>query len=407
MSQFSVLRESFPLVATSFVNKCGQIGLSLLPILIIEQNIPASAGALALGVIKASAFIGTYFGGWCSDRLGLRRTLIFSFLMTGIGLGLLPVFPTLAGVIVFGIVAQTGHAMFPSAARLMLTETLPSKRLQEGIGWLRSANNAGQIVSFSLGALFSKLGTSAFFFLDSGTSFIAALIGYRLLPNKKMAVKSSVAAPLEASDQHVSVRELLTKKGLKNKKVRLFLMCSLVIALFSLIYEMLMIGVAAKSKIIFEEDGLKLYSQFMIINTVLCTVFAVPASRYFKSLGKVLFWGLFLLGIGGALSLHGAPSKLDLFIGALCMTFGEIIFTSMAQFTLLQLTPNSRQRGALYSVSLIFQKVGVTTAGFITLPLVMAGGHGALVVGVLTAISLIVSWYFLKMLKEPSSPFKG
>lgn len=396
--QPTALKESFPLVFTSFVNKCGQIGLNLLPILIIEQKIPPGDGALALGIIKASAFIGTYLGGWSSDRLGLRRTLIFSFLLTAIGLGLLPSVPTLFGILILGIIAQTGHAMFPSAARLMLTELLPRQRLQEGIGWLRSANNAGQIVSYSLGALFAGLGTIAFFYLDAVTSMMAALIGVRFLPRGKPApTPASEAPPIE---NMVSVRDVFTKKGLKNKRVRAFLLCSVVIALFVLIYEIMMIGVAAKSKLQFGENGLKIFSQFMIINTVLCALFAVPAARFFKNLKQVLTWGILIVGVGGAISLHGSPSKLDLFMGALLMTLGEIIFTSMAQFTLLQLTPNSRQRGALYSVSLIFQRMGMTIAGFITLPLVMAGGHGAAAVGILTVLTLIVIGIFLKQLES-------
>ncbi|MGE3975899.1 MAG: MFS transporter [Bdellovibrionales bacterium] len=402
MKKPEALRESFPLVFTSFVNKCGQIGTSLLPIFIIEQKISAEDGALALGIIKASAFVGTYLGGWCCDRIGLRYTLILSFLLTAVGLGALPLFPSLLGILVFGIIAQAGHAIFPSAARLMLTETLPPRRLQEGIGWLRSANNAGQIVSYSLGAAFATLGTVAFFYMDALTSVLAAILGYKMLPRSRATPNPSEQLP--ANDHHVSVRELLTKKGLKNKKIRLFLLCSIVIALFSLIYEMMIIGVAAKSKIIFEEDGLKLFAQFMVINTILCAILAVPASKYFKSLSKVLVWGLLMVGIGGAISLHGSPSRIDLFLGALFMTFGEIIFTSMAQFTLLQLTPNSRQRGALYSVSLILQKVGITVAGFITLPLVIAGGHGAVAIGVLTLISLGVVWYFLSQLSENLKP---
>lgn len=384
------LRESFPLILTSFVNKCGQIGLTLLPILIIEKGISVSEGSLILGAVKASAFIGTFFGGWSSDNWGLKRTMLVSFVACGIGLGLLPLMPTVLGMLICGVVAQMGHAMYPSAARMMLTEMLPQSRLKEGVGWLRTANNGGQIVSYGFGTLFAGLGTAAFYYLDSITSFVAAAIGFFLLSPHVAQNKKHEVAEIDS----VSVLQLLHPKSLKNQSIRLFLHCALLIGLYALIYEVLMIGVAAKTKLIFGDEGLKIFSQYMIVNVILCTLFAVPAARFFKNARKTFVWGFLILGVGGAISLHASPGRLDLFAGSFLMTFGEIIFSSMSQYTMLSLIPASRQKGSLYSLSVIIQKVGVVVAGLITLPLVVNGGLASIAIGVLTVSSLLLTWLF-------------
>lgn len=381
------LRDILPLVFTSFVNKCGQIGLTLLPILILEKNIPVHEGSVILGTVKAAVFVGTYLGGWSSDTLGLRYTILISFLGCAIGLGGLPFVPTTLGLLVLGVIAQTAHAMFPSAARMMLKTLLPGERLQQGVGWLRAANNGGQIVSYGLGAIFASFGTLAFFYLDAITSLLACVLGFFLLPKHTKKVE-------EPGEDSIGVWQLLNPKNLRNPAISMFLHCSVLFGLFTLMYEIVMIGVASKAKIIFGNEGLRIFSEYMVINTVLCTIFSVPAATYFKDPKKTFLGGIFIIGLGGAVSLHAAPSRLDLYLGSLLVTLGEIVYASTAQYTLIKLVPKSKKTGSLYSISIIIQKIGIVVAGIVTLPLVVNGGHAAVAVGVITVATLALTVIF-------------
>jgi len=165
------LKEAFPLVFTAFVNKCGQIGLSLLPMLLVEKKLGVGEASLVLGTVKASALLGIFLGGYFADKWGLRLSLVSSFLFTGFGLGILPVSEGIILISALAIMAQVGHMMYPSAARLMLNQTISRTRLQEGVGWLRTANNAGMIVSYGLGILFSPYSNSSSHFMNWSLEF--------------------------------------------------------------------------------------------------------------------------------------------------------------------------------------------------------------------------------------------
>lgn len=362
--------------------------------LLVEKGLSASQGSFVLGSVKISALIGTYFGGFSSDRWGLRTTILLSFFLTAIGFSLLPIVDLIVVVTLCGVISQIGHAMFPSAARLMLSEIHGPKRLQEGIAWLRTANNAGQIVSYTVGAVFAFLGTGFFFFVDAATSFLAAAIGYKYLhdPAKKTS-KSDLPAKFSTK------KLLLAFKG-TDPKPKLFVLCTIATTLFSMNYEMVIIGTAAKTKLLYKEDGLTLLSWFMLINTILCTISAVPAARFFHNIKFTFRIGTLLSCLGGIVALSNSPSKDQIFFGAFLITAGEIIFTSMAQYALLLCTPESSNKGVLYSMALLIQKTGGIIAGFISLPLLVYGNYAKYVFSINLIVTFLVAQRFFILLRK-------
>ena len=65
----STFRRSLPLITTSFINKTGTIGLSLVPMILVERHLSAGQSSLVMTLIKASTLGGTLLGGLSSDRL--------------------------------------------------------------------------------------------------------------------------------------------------------------------------------------------------------------------------------------------------------------------------------------------------------------------------------------------------
>src|SRR5690606_24184784 len=113
---------------------------------------------------------------------------------------------------------------------------------------------------------------------------------------------------------------LFTSEVYKNKKLFVFVIASMISSLIWLGIETVSIGVSAKAKILYGDDGLKVYSIFWVINTIFCTALAVPATRWFKNTKKAFTLGTIFIGIGGMLSLHGAPTKEVLFVGSFFVT---------------------------------------------------------------------------------------
>jgi len=354
-----VFRRSLPLLATSFVNRCGTIGLSLLPILLVERHVPAAQAALVMSVVQAAGTAGVLGGGLLADRAGASRAVLASFLLQGVGLGLLPLAPALWAVTLLAVAARVGQSMFMSPARLLLVDWMPHDDQQEAIGWLRTANNAGQIVSYTLGAVFSALGVLPLMLFDAATSLAAATLGAPLLRRRRVAAP----VPRTGADAGTPGAAVLV---------------AVCIGGFTFLYELFMTGTAASFRLRFGEDGLRLFSTAMVVNTVLCTLLGVWAARRLRDPRSVFPAGMALTAAGVLLALHPDAGKPAIFLGVLVATLGEVVFASIAPFVLLRLLPEGRGRGARHGGLLVLQDLGRIGGAAAAFPFVVHGGSPVL-----------------------------
>src|SRR6185503_16512821 len=96
MANKTAFEQSRPLLLTSFTNKMGSIGLSLIAILLVEKGATTAQGSFVLACLKAMIVTGTLVGGALSDRVGPRTLVLGAFLLSAIGLAGLPFGGTLA-----------------------------------------------------------------------------------------------------------------------------------------------------------------------------------------------------------------------------------------------------------------------------------------------------------------------
>lgn len=362
--------------------------------LVVAKGLLPHQGTLIVGFVKTASLVGVYIGGLCSDKLGMKFTVMISFFLTTFGLGVLPLPSEIYLIVLLAVIAQVGNSMFPSAARLMLAELLGAHRLKEGYGWYRLANNLGQIVSYTLSATFAYLGIMFFFYFDALTTLIAMLLGIYVLPDLK-------TPSVVDKTNHLSSRTLFTKHIYKNKSIFLFVIASLIVALFLMCFEMIVIGVSAKSSLVFGNRSLRIFSTFMVINTILCAIFAIPASKYFKNLKHVFVAGILILVSAGILSLQGRPTEISLFLGAFLWSLSEIIFASMSQYSLILFTPENTHKGTFYSFSIILQRIGVVIAGFIAMPLTVYGNYAIYAFTIIGIVTLALIYVLMRTLRHP------
>ena len=131
----------------------------------------------------------------------------------------------------------------------------------------------------------------------------------------------------------------------------------------------------------------------MVLNTVLCSIFAVFAARSIRNPNVVFPLGIILVASGAAIVTAGLDSKWIIFIGVSVFSFGEIIFTALAQFVLIRTTPASEDQGSLYGLSLVVQSMGRILGAALAFPLVVHGSHP--VTFILLSASLVLLLSFL------------
>lgn len=403
----SLIKKTFPLLFVSFINTIGKIGLTLLPLLLVEKQISTDDSSAIMGTVKGFRLLGLWGGGWLGDVVGLRATMILSFILNGAGLLLLPLMAGVGTLGLAAVAAQVGNSMYPSSARLLLVRLIGRGEQQEALGWLRMSNNLGQIVAFGSGALFAGLGAAFFMYFDATTSLLAAITAYFLFKNLGQATKRQ---PREANSNAGSSGGEGLSSGEGIRPWIVFYAAAMISCCFTVIYEIYMIGASAKYRIVFGSDGLAIFSTALVINTTICTVLAVPAARWIKKPQIAIPIGIFLTALGTSVltfpqlsdsSLERSTLLTWVYLGAFLVTIGEVVFASLISLVLIRKTPSHpKWGGSIYGTALVIQAFGAVVAGVITFPMIVHGTQGWTILVAMLGVSALLMLLIWRDLKE-------
>ena len=374
-------RQSRPVLLTTFTNKVGSIGISLITILLVKRGVSTGEGTMVLSALKATMLAGTLAGGVLSDRLGSRTLVLAALLLSATGLGLLPFQTSLWMILLFGVIAQFAEALMNVVQRLLLMDQVDFAHQKEALGWMRMVANFAQIFSFSIAALGSSLGVMPLMLFDASTSLTAFGVGRVILPR-------APAAPAKG-------RGLGGGTGGGHASKSAFFRCALVLMGWSFFYELFLEGGAGRLEMLHPGQGLRRFSTMMILNTVLCAAFAVQATRLFQKSWRAITGGMLLTALGVLVAGWGMASQGWVFGGMFLMTLGELMIGAVAQYTLMRLTPGDRNAGFYYSLGITLMQGGRILGASLAFPLlihaVSLAPFTAIILAVLAA-QLVVLW---------------
>jgi MFS family permease len=335
----------------------GSIGLSLIPILLVKRNVSTAEGALVLSTLKATILIGTLAGGALSDRFSSRGLTLAALLMSAVGLGFLPFQASILLILAFGILAQFAEALLNVVQRVLLMDQVDVVHQKESLGWMRMVANFAQIFSYSIAAAAAGLGVAPLMVLDASTSLFAFLLGHRILPRKSAD---------GAKDRGLTAG----KDGVFASKAA-FLGCSLVLMGWSFFYELFLEGGAGRLEVLHPGEGLRRFSSMMILNTVLCAIAAVHATRFFHKAWIAITGGMLLTALGILVAGWGMESQAWVFFGMFLITLGELMLGAVAQYTLMRMTPGIAKAGLYYSIGLTVMQCGRIAGAALAFPLLI------------------------------------
>jgi MFS family permease len=382
-------RQSRPVLLTTFTNKVGSIGLSLVPILLVHRGVSTAEGAMVLTSLKSMILAGTLIGGALSDRLRSRTLVLAALLMSAFGLGLLPFQKTLWLILFCGIIAQLGESLMNVVQRILLMDRVDSVHQKEALGWLRMVNNFAQIFSYGIAAAASSLGVAPLMIFDSVTSLGAFFVGRKLLP--------STMDSRETTEHGLSGGEI---GGAASKTA--FFSFAVVLMGWALFYELFLEGGAGRLEMLHPGEGLRRFSTMMIFNTILCSAFAVHASRFFQKSWTAITGGLALTAVGILVAVWGMSSQGWVLAGMLLITLGEIMLGALAQYTLMRLTPSKKNAGFYYSLGLTLMQGGRIAGAALAFPLLIHAKN-LHAFTFLIACALLVLLAILAVMKETVS----
>ena len=366
----------------TLVNRAGTMVLPFLT-LYINRDLGYSItfAGKCLGMYGGGAVVGSWLGGWLADRIGVMRTILISFVGTGMVFLVLEhvrTKPLLIGILfLLGVI---GEAYRPAASTAIALFCKP-ENMARAYALQRLAINLGMTVGPALGGFLAERSYVWLFRVDSATCLLASLL-LVFLPLKQFFV------------QPPPVEKALKKahSPLRDRGYLLFLFLAFLSAVaFFQLFSVLPLYLNDSYGI--TESG---FGLLIAVNCIMITFCEMTLTRFVEDMKplRVVGVGSFCVGLGYFILPfgHGASFAL-LFI--IIWTVGEML-TGPIMSTYVANRTNNHNRGAymgLLSVAFSF--------GYIVGP--MAGTHvyqnfGGLVLWTACFVLGIFNWAGFELL---------
>jgi MFS family permease len=144
----------------------------------------AAAGGVAAAV-GAGSIGAQLVGGWLSDRIGRRDTMLVGFAGHVLGLAALGTAQTLPAIWVAALGVGLASELFRPASSAAVADLPGSEDRVRAFGLLFWAANVGFSISAATGGLLARTGYGALFWLNAAASVLAALIVWHGVPETR------------------------------------------------------------------------------------------------------------------------------------------------------------------------------------------------------------------------------
>jgi predicted MFS family arabinose efflux permease len=327
-----------------------------------ELHFTLSQAGMVMGSYGVGSIVGSYVGGWLSDRYNVTSVMFASLMLSGLLLFLILFItsPISLGILLF-VYALTADSFRPANSVAISTNSSPDN-LTRSFSLVRLAVNLGFCVAPALGGIFAaKYGYHRLFVIDAITSIVAAFVLLRVMGNAK---QSQISKP-KTTEQFTSI------SAYQDKNYILFI-------IFVALYGMCFFQLFASAPIFFQRQlhySPDVIGWLLALNGLLVVLIEMPLISKLekqKSNSRYIIVGCLCNAIAFLL-LAISPGWIALSIAyTLFVTLSEI-FAMPFMMTHATQTPHPERRGqysALYSIAFAVSNIcapliGLTLASHI------------------------------------------
>jgi MFS family permease len=182
-------RAFWALWVCQLVNRLGSFVQPFLVLYLTQdrQLSVGTAGAVAAAV-GAGSVVSQLVGGWLADRVGRRFTMLMCFFGTGAALVLLGSVRSMVMIWVAAFVVGLLGDLFRPAVQATVADLLQPAERVRAYGLLFWAINLGFSVSTVSAGVLASSGYGLLFWLNAGTSVIAGLVIWTMVPESRPAL---------------------------------------------------------------------------------------------------------------------------------------------------------------------------------------------------------------------------
>jgi len=300
------------ILAGVFVGRLAGFLVIFLVVFLTHRGFTTGQAGFALGVYGAGAVVGSFVGGWATDRLSARAATAISMLGTPVlivSILYLKAYPLVVlAVFLVGTVGQ----LYRPAAQYLITELTPPSQLVMVTAMQRLALNLGTTVTPLIGTALLSISYSLLFWAEAVASVAYGLIALVALPPRKKPVEATDGAPAPPRAGYRAV--------LSDWRYLFFLAAVFFITAVYTQY-------TASLPLAIVESGLSLwwYSAVVSLNAVIVATCEVLATRWVQTwpMRVTALSGFGLVAIGYTVYAIGITPAL-LILGTIIWTASEI-----------------------------------------------------------------------------------
>ena len=182
-------------------------------LMFLSYSLPSLMPALGLSKVEAGSLasyslmgmaIGGFMGGWCADRFGRVRTLVWTITVFSVGTAFLGLTQSYWQFAVVRFISALGLGAEYVVCNTLMSEYVPTSRRTTVLGTLQAGWSVGYVVATVLAGLIIPVYGWRFLFGTAIVPVIFALLMQRIVPEPPSWVEASkkqVAAGIAAKEQ--------------------------------------------------------------------------------------------------------------------------------------------------------------------------------------------------------------
>ncbi|MEV6415849.1 MFS transporter [Kribbella sp. NPDC051718] len=299
-----------------FVNRLGAFLQIFLVLFMTHKGFSAGEAGFALGVYGAGHVLGSFVGGWLTDRLSARAATLISMLgSAALIVSILYIKPYWL-ILLAILVVSTVSMLNRPAAQAMLAELTKPGQLVMTMAMYRLAINLGTAVTPIVGVALVSVSYNLLFWAEAFAAILYSAIAWKFLPGKPSAAEAAEKAAAKAAEKKQGYRAVLADWRYDFYLAAVFLV-TIVYCQYLAVLPLAIV-----------DDGMSLwwYSLVVSANAIVVAVCEVPATKYVQTwpLRITAIAGFGLVAVGyGMYAIALIPALL--IVGTIIWTASEII----------------------------------------------------------------------------------
>ncbi len=388
-------KEVWLLFLITLINRSGTVVIIFLSIYLTEQlGFSKSQAGIVIGCFGLGSVLGTWLGGYLTDKLGYYYVMFGSLFAVGFfffGMGYITTFYAFCTFVT--ITAAVGD-MYNPASQASIAVYSKTENHSRALSLIRLAINLGFAVgSGMVGLIAGFYGYYWLFIIDGVTCIVAALVFLLIMDNIKEKVQQK--KDVDEAEHTEIVRSPYTDVWF------LAFMVFLALAAFPFFQLFTAYPVFVKEELMFDEAE---YGAIMAFNGILLFIFEMPIIHYLTQKNKEmisLVIGAFLIALSFfVFNLFGFYTWVAI-VAMVLIVFGEILnFPFSTSVALSRSHPTNRgMYMGLFSMTFSFMFIFSPWMGMKVVELY--GYHALWALAGITAMVSTIGLYFLSKFYQP------